>query len=69
MKTEIKKILYKFLQDGITSDDAARQVLDLFDVVGQSEQLVAFCRWYNQNIPSYEATEEEIVEIYLRESN
>ena len=33
MKTEIKKILYKFLQDGITSDDAAQQVLDLFDVM------------------------------------
>ena len=32
MKTEIKKILYKFLQDGITSDDAAQQVLDLFSV-------------------------------------
>ena len=39
------------------------------DVVGQSEQLVAFCRWYNQAIPSYETTEEEIVETYLRESN
>lgn len=33
MKTEIKKILYKFLQDGITSDDAAQQV---FDVVGSA---------------------------------
>ena len=32
MKTEIKKILYKFLQDGISSDDAAQQVLDLFSV-------------------------------------
>jgi hypothetical protein len=32
MKTEIKKILYKFLQDGVTSDDAVQQVLDLFDV-------------------------------------
>ena len=38
-------------------------------VVGRSEQLVAFCRWYNQAIPSYETTEEEIVESYLRESN
>ncbi len=27
MKKEIKKILYKFLQDGISSDDAAQQVL------------------------------------------
>jgi len=34
MKTEIKKILYKFLQDGMTSDDAAQQVLNLFDVSG-----------------------------------
>ena len=34
MKTEIKKILYKFLQDGITSDDAAQQILNLFDVSG-----------------------------------
>lgn len=33
MKTEIKKILYKFLQDGISSDDAAQQVLDLFSVM------------------------------------
>jgi hypothetical protein len=32
MKTEIKKILYKFLQDGISSDDATQQVLDLFSV-------------------------------------
>ena len=32
MKTEIKKILYKFLQDGISSDDAAQQVLNLFGV-------------------------------------
>jgi hypothetical protein len=32
MKTEIKKILYRFLQDGISSDDAAQQVLDLFSV-------------------------------------
>lgn len=32
MKTEIKKILYKFLQDGISSDDAVQQVLDLFGV-------------------------------------
>lgn len=45
MKTEIKKILYKFLQDGITSDDAAQQVLDLFDVSGSlrfSEREVDF---------------------------
>ena len=34
MKTEIKKILYKFLQDGISSDDATQQVLDLFSVSG-----------------------------------
>ena len=39
------------------------------EVSGQNEQLVAFCRWYNQAIPSYETTEEEIVETYLRESN
>jgi hypothetical protein len=45
------------------------QQCNIADVVGQSEQLVAFCRWYNQAIPSYEATEEEIVETYLRESN
>lgn len=31
-KTEIKKVLYRFLQDGISSDDAAQQVLDLFSV-------------------------------------
>ena len=43
--------------------------LPIHDVVGRSEQLVAFCRWYNQAIPSYETTEEEIVENYLRESN
>ena len=30
MKAEIKKILYKFLQDGISSDDAAQQILNLF---------------------------------------
>lgn len=38
-------------------------------VVGRIEQLVDFCRWYNQAIPSYERTEEDIVETYLRESN
>jgi hypothetical protein len=30
MKTEIKKVLYRFLQDGISSDDAAQQILDIF---------------------------------------
>lgn len=49
--------------------DKAIKVLRLSNFVGQSEQLVAFCRWYNQAIPSYETTEEEIVETYLRESN
>lgn len=33
MKTEIKKILYRFLQDGISSDEAAQQVLNLFAVI------------------------------------
>lgn len=47
----------------------ADKQLRIHDVVGRSEQLVAFCRWYNQVIPRYEATEEEIVETYLRESN
>ena len=32
MKTEIKKILYKFLQDGISSDDVTQQVFDVFSV-------------------------------------
>ena len=35
LKTEIKKVLYRFLQDGISSDEAAQQVLDLFAVSGQ----------------------------------
>ncbi len=39
MKTEIKKILYKFLQDGISSDDAAQQVLDLFSVSNRDSKL------------------------------
>lgn len=39
-KTEIKKIIYKlFLQDGITPDDAAQQVLDLFDVMKRISEL------------------------------
>lgn len=37
--------------------------------MARGKQLVAFCRWYNQAIPSYETTEEEIVETYLRERN
>lgn len=41
MKTEIKKILYKFLQDGISSDDATQQVLDLFSVKYQKELLLS----------------------------
>lgn len=53
----------------IAHTEALEQKLRQYNVVGRSEQLVAFCRWYNQTIPSYEATEEEIVETYLRESN
>jgi len=32
MNKEIKKILYRFLQDGISSDNASQQILDLFKV-------------------------------------
>lgn len=51
MKTEIKKILYKFLQDGISSDDAAQQVLDLFSVSHQRELLEAYTQflWTQHN--------------------
>ena len=39
------------------------------DEMLQSEQLIPFCRWYNQTIPNYESTEKEIIETYFRERN
>jgi hypothetical protein len=54
---------------GMLMNEVLDEVLTIPTVVRKSEQLVAFCRWYNQAIPSYETTEEEIVETYLRESN
>ena len=29
--------------------------------------IVEFCKWYNRAIPSYETTEEEMVETFLQE--
>ena len=48
---------------------AIKEQLTLTDVSQQRELLITFCKWYNQAIPSYETTEEETVDTYLRESN
>lgn len=67
IREDVADMIEEILQaSGVSSTN---EPCDLAGVVGRSEQLVAFCRWYNQAIPSYETTEEEIVETYLRESN
>ena len=48
MKTEIKKILYRFLQDGLSSDDASQQILDLIHSTNQQRELLAFKDWFNE---------------------
>jgi hypothetical protein len=39
MKEKINKILWDFAQSKLTHEEATQQVLDLFAVVGRSEQL------------------------------
>jgi hypothetical protein len=43
MKEKINKILWDFAQSKLTHEEATQQVLDLFAVVGRSEQL---CRTF-----------------------
>jgi len=42
MKEQIREILWNFVAGEVTDSEAIEQVLDLFAVVGRSEQLV--CR-------------------------
>ncbi len=36
-ETEIKKVLYRFLQDGITSDDAVSQIMKIFTPINKNK--------------------------------
>lgn len=66
MKKEIKKILYKFLQDGISSDDAAQQVLNLFSVSRQREMLLAYEKFrMGHTLNATEEWHKENVELFL----
>lgn len=46
MKTEILEIITQHKYDHISSEQAISELLDLFGVVGQSEQFFAFLDWY-----------------------
>lgn len=47
MKEKIREILWNFVAGEVTDSEAVQQVLDLFAVVGQSEQLKAFVDWWH----------------------
>lgn len=54
MKEKIREILWNFVAGEVTDSEAVQQVLDLFAVVGQSEQLESgltcmMCRKPKQN--------------------
>lgn len=40
MKEKIREIMWDFVAGEVTDSEAVQQILDLFAVVGQSEQLV-----------------------------
>jgi hypothetical protein len=46
MKEKINKILWDFAQSKLTHEEATQQVLDLFAVVGRSEQF--YCADWNR---------------------
>jgi hypothetical protein len=53
MKDQIREILWNFVAGEVTDSEAVQQVLDLFAVVGRSEQLItnekdAFDRGYTK---------------------
>ena len=47
MKEKIREILWNFVAGEVTDSEAVQQVLDLFAVVEQSEQLV--CEYCNED--------------------
>lgn len=47
MKEKIREILWNFVAGEVTDSEAVQQVLDLFAVVGRSEQLV--CEYCNED--------------------
>jgi hypothetical protein len=66
MKEEIRKVLWDFVAGEVTDSEAVQQVLDLFSVVGRSEQLLAFLEWVDQS-PEENAnrSREDLVKDYL----
>jgi hypothetical protein len=53
MKAEIKKILYEFLQDGITSDSAVNKIINV--VTNERELVNSFEKW----LLNYKKTEND----------
>jgi len=47
MEDKINRIWYQMNMKEITSEEARQQVLDLFVVMQQREQLFDFLRWYS----------------------
>jgi uncharacterized transporter YbjL len=65
MKDQIREILWDFVAGEVTDSEAVQQVLDLFAVVGRSEQLTAFNEWLGDNHQSFKIPD-MIVQDYIR---
>jgi hypothetical protein len=66
MEDKINRIWYQMNMKEITSEQARQQVLDLFAVVGRSEQLLAFKKWEAEKCKlPWDASPEQIIEQYL----
>jgi hypothetical protein len=64
MEDKINKIWYQMNMKEITSEEARQQVLDLFTVVGRSEQLKAFQEMVNKT-KGYVAISDELIDKHL----
>jgi len=66
MKNKIEQILQEYYLRDLSLDDATQQVLDLFAVVGRSEQLKAFLEWFDK--PEKLLDHDELIKQYKEES-
>jgi hypothetical protein len=64
MKEQIREILWNFVAGEVTDSEAIEQVLDLFAVVGRSEQLLAFVEFIDKDLID-NVKPSEIVERFL----
>ena len=68
MEKEVNKILERLSMEVISLDEARAEmrILGLFNVVGRSEQLLAFKKWERDKCKlPWDASPEQIIEQYI----